>query len=529
MMINYQNKLNISDDNEMQEKCGIVAVFTQKLSRNLSLALNAASGIQHRGQQGAGLIVKFQKGYLLHKNNGNLKEVVSGGIFSKLNKPSIWTIVHCRYGTFGGYNKSNLQPCTVKSSHGDLISVVHNGEFAAIDDFKKVISLSGKKSVRSSTSDTYLFTRALSLIKGNNWDNKIVNFLALAKGAFSLIIGINNCLYICRDRFGIRPLIFGQIKNGWMVASETHSFDKVKSKIIREIRNGEIIKINEKGVTVLNKGNTEKSHFCDFEWSYFSRPDSFYPTSKTATSYKEINKWLSVGLFRERTGEIIAQESPIHNASFVVGVPDSGVSVGYGYASQLKLPYRQVIIRDHFDQNGSDRLFMRDDQMNRIKKKVLGKLSLVADYRIWNNAVVVVADDSIVRGNVSAKITKVIFACGAKEVHWIVGFPPIKHKCHLGVSIRSNEELLAEKIDDYKIIAEKLGATSVNYISKVGFIKARLKSHVKIPANPDEVFLQNGGCGGCITGLYPVSRTGHYYFNKKNGSIGANQLLHKKK
>ena len=151
---------------------------------------------------------------------------------------------------------------------------------------------------------------------------------------------------------------------------------------------------------------------------------------------------------------------------------------------------------------------MRDDEMKKISKRILKKLTLNPDPVIWKDKIVVIGDDSIVRGNVSEQITKAIFLLGAKEVHWIVGFPPVAHPCYLGVSMRTGEELVAYRYNsDPKKIAKAIGATSVNYISPKGFIQARkLSSDVKMPKDPRMIFLENGGCAGCVTGIYPVPR-----------------------
>ena len=499
-------------DKPLQEKCGIVGVFSTKYSHQTRLALLAAGGVQHRGAQGAGLVTRTEKKLVKHTGDGLLKEIFTPKIVDQFNKPALWTIVHCRYGTHGGYHKNNLQPCLVQSPNGDKVAVAHNGEFVAIDDLKKKIG--GR--LPPGASDTYLFSQFLSRLKGKNWDEKITTALSQVKGAYSLIVGIDDTLYLARDNLGIRPLIIGRVKDKWVATSETHALDKIGAKVIRQLKRGELVKISKSGLKVIKQGAGGMGNFCDFEWAYFSRPDSLIPTYETTGVERQPQNWLSVARFRERCGAILAREKLIKKASFVVGAPDSGIALAMGYANEADLPYRQVIIRDHFDPNGNQRLFMRDDQIKRIKRKILGKLSLVPDREIWKDAVVVIGDDSIVRGNVTSKITKAIFSLGAKEVHWIIGFPPVAHRCFLGVSIRTGEELLANKLaGNIKRITRKIGATSVNYISHRGFIQARfMYTKVKTPKNPQEIFLNNGGCGGCITGIYPVSREGKYFYDK---------------
>lgn len=491
--------LIIDDDDLVQEECGLVAVYTPRASRQLEIALTAAGGVQHRGQQGAGIASKTTAGIEKFTATGLLKDIFTAKKIAKLNKPSKWTIVHCRYGTNGDYNSCNLQPCVEKFDHNISVALVHNGQFVGTEAIRNHLSVKLPKG----TSDTYLVSQLLRTLNGKTMEEKIVKLLGLVNGAYSVIIGSGNNLYIARDNFGMRPLVIGKLKNGWLVASETFALDKAGAKLVRSVKKGEVIRIDERGIHILKRKADGPGNFCDFEWAYFSRPNTMYNVSENS------DEVLSVSEFRERSGTILATEAPVKNATFVVGIPDSGLAVALGYSNALNIPYKQAVIRDHFDSNGSQRLFMRDDQRIRIKNKVLGKLSFVPDPSIWKDAIVVVGDDSIVRGNVSAKITKAIFQLGAKEVHWIIGFPQVRFSCHLGVSIRQDGELIAAKYPDEKRIARALGATSIHYISNVGFLKARLKNGTLArSADPNDIFLLNGGCGGCITGKYPISDDG---------------------
>lgn len=496
------------EDKPLQEKCGIVSFYTPRLTRKLRFSLLAAGGVQHRGQHGAGVAMQTKDSLIKYTKNGLLREIFTQEIVKKLNQPNYWTIIHCRYGTNGSYMRLNLQPCIAQLGKFKM-AVAHNGEFVATDKIREKIVTK----IPAGASDTYLFTLLLSQARGKTYEDKILSTLSQVKGAYSLIIGVEDKLYAIRDPFGIRPLFIGQTKDGWLIASETHAFTKVAIKVKREVKRGEIIRLDKNGLTTIRRWRNSTSHFCDFEWAYFERPDSRLPTHEKTNKNNDPQHWLSLSTFRERCGVILSQEAPIKKATFVVGVPDSGIGIGNGYANALNLPYRQVIIRDHFDTHGSHRLFMKDDQKDKIAIKVLGKLSLVPDPTIWKKAIVVVGDDSIIRGNVSSQITRAIFKLGAKEVHWILGFPPVCHRCHLGVSMRTREELIAAQNDaNPHKIAKAIGATSVNYISIKGFIQARsLLNRIKITKDPKEMFLFNGGCGGCVTGVYPISRDGKIY------------------
>ena len=490
----------------LQEKCGLVAVYSPKYSHQLRTGLLAAAGVQNRGIHGAGTVFKTSRDIVQYTGKGLLREIFTQKVVKKIHQKSKWLIMHCRYGTNGGYRKENLQPCISKSPKGEKVVVAHNGEFIKMERF--ISSL--PKKIRFGASDTYIFSVLLSQAQGKNWDEKILKTIDMVTGAYALIIGIGDILYAARDPHGIRPLHIGVLKDKRIIASETHAFDKIGAKVQRELKHGEVVKVSSNGIDVIRRGSKKAKHFCDFEWAYFSRPDSLIaPNGESDTP----SQWLSVNHFRERCGALLAQESPVKHATFVVGIPDSGLSVANGYANALGLKYSQMIVRDHFDPEGDQRLFMRDDQIKKIQKKVMGKLSLVPEPRIWKDAVVVIGDDSIVRGNVSQAVTKAIFSMGAREVHWIIGFPPVIKPCHLGVSMRTEDELIAARHKgNIEKITKEIGATSVCYISNTGFIRARLLDKpLKKPKHISEIFLTNGGCGGCVTGHYPVDREGNYF------------------
>ncbi len=504
-------RLDSSLQQSLEDKCGILGIHSLTPKLNFPIALLAAAGLQHRGQHGAGITMQTDKGLKWYAGNGLLKNAFPKKMIKDFTVPSLWTMVHLRYGTSGDYVRHNLQPIRAMAPNGDEVFVIHNGEFPAIDKLRS--QFPGKK-IPKGASDTYLFTHILARQSGNTWDEKILKALDSVTGAYSLIIGVNDCLYFIRDPWGIRPLILGKIADdSWIAASETHAFSKINIKAIRRLKRGEVLKIDKNGPKTIREGNAKPGNFCDFEWAYFSRPNSQAPTRENDSDLSYSKDWISFSLFRKRCGEALAKEVKIPSASFVVGVPDSGVAFSTGYAYGAQIPYAQVILRDHFDPAGLQRLFMRDDQISLISQKVLGKLSLVPDSQVWEGAIVVIGDDSIVRGNVSKRITKAIFDLGAREVHWIIGFPPVAYPCHLGVSMRSREELIAAQFNsDPKKIAKAIGATSVNYISPEAFIKARKQSsNIVHPENPKEIFLANGGCAGCITGLYPVAKDGSVY------------------
>ncbi|QQS43888.1 hypothetical protein IPM65_07190 [Candidatus Roizmanbacteria bacterium] len=143
----------------------------------------------------------------------------------------------------------------------------------------------------------------------------------------------------------------------------------------------------------------------------------------------------------------------------------------------------------------------------------------VDDYRIWEDKVVVIGDDSLVRGNTAREVTRMLRELGASEIHWRYGFPPVQYPCHLGVSFRSRNELLAAMFDnDWQKMAEYLGADSVAFVSNEGMLMAAKECSAKdlvIPEQSREIYAANGYCGGCTTGVYPVMPEGTIYRSSK--------------
>lgn len=518
-------------EEKTQENCGFVAIYSNELTPNFDIAYSAALGVQHRGQHGAGVSLQTEHGLIRYAEDGLLEKVFTDEIIrnNNFNAPSKWMLIHCRYGTAGGYESKNLQPCT-DNLNNPIIAVVHNGQFTAIDRFKNYLN----EKIPDSASDTYIFTQLISQIKGNSWEEKIIKTLSLVDGSYSLAIGVLDKLYIARDRNGIRPLFIGKIEDGFIAASETYALDRIGAQFLRGVEKGEILRIDNGGITTLEINQGRQSSFCDLERAYFAHPHSLIPSKSAQTE----NEKFSFASFRRNSGRVIAQEilAKIYTGEInfdfssnpiVTGVPDSGIYVAQGFAAEIGFEYLSLIMRDHFDPNGKQRTFMRDDKMAGIEGIIDGKLSIISDNTL-EDQIVFIADDSVIRGKVSRKITGKIKEMGAKKVYCISGFPPVAFPCHLGVSLRTKEELIAYRNNsDSKKIAEEIGADGIYYISPEGFIKAGLISPKKFnktklqevainkPKNPREIFLANDGCGGCITGIYPVSKEG-VVFDAKN-------------
>lgn len=504
----------LTPEGSLREKCGIVGLYLPSADRasQVSIAVKAEIGLWHRGQQGAGITIKDASGLNSHYGTGGPEQVFPPDTVAYLSdgENPTWIMGQTRYGTNGNWDRINLQPITSYTPNDKKpITIAHNGQFTAIEEMKGKVD----EDIPDGASDTYIFSRMLAKTPGSSWDDKIISALEKTSGAYSLVIGVENSLYLARDPQGIRPLMLGKIGDGFIAVSETHALDKIGATLIRQIKRGEVVKIDNEGIRTIKEGLDGEGYFCDFERAYFSRPDSSYP--KTSLDLRNPEEWQTVYEFRRECGKILAQEYPIPNATFVIGIPDSGVPVSLGYANALRIPYEQIILRDHYDPNGRGRMFQTDYDRDGIGQRVRGKLSLVLGSGILKNAIVVLGEDSIVRGDTSKAVTEMLLRAGVREIHWIIGFPKVMHPCHLGVSMRTYEELITNRNHNDEAIARELGATSVHYISPKGFINARMESgNIYLPKDSREIFLANGGCGGCVTGLHPINKEGTIYERK---------------
>jgi len=100
--------------------------------------------------------------------------------------------------------------------------------------------------------------------------DKIIDALFKIQGGYALAILTNKKLIGIRDPFGIRPLVIGKLNKSYVLASETCAFDIIGAKFVREVENGEVVVISEKGLESIKPFPKIKERPCIFEFIYFS-------------------------------------------------------------------------------------------------------------------------------------------------------------------------------------------------------------------------------------------------------------------
>ena len=453
---------------KLREECGIFGISDHEdASALVALGLHA---LQHRGQEGCGIVSFDGKNYHSEKRQGLVGDhFTDQETLRKL--PGLNAIGHNRYSTTGETSLRNIQPFFA-DLHGGGLSVAHNGNLTNALFLRENLVKDG--AIFRTTSDTETIVQLIAKSKRDKFIDKLIDALFQIQGGYSIILMTNKKLVGVRDPFGIRPLVIGKLKNSYILASETCALDIIGASFVREVENGEIIVIENNNLTSVKPFPKQKPRPCVFEYIYFARPDSLI-NGKCAYEY------------RKNLGSELAKETDIE-ADFIVPVPDSGVAAAIGYAEKSKKKFELGLIRNHY----VGRTFIEPTQNIRS----LGvKLKLSSTKTIVKNKSIILIDDSLVRGTTCHKIIKMLYEARAKEVHVRIACPMIKFPDFYGVDMPTEEELLANK-KSLEEMCDYIGAESLNFLSLSGMYNALVGSarNSNYPQFSDHYF----------TGEYPV-------------------------
>lgn len=454
-------------DNKIQEECGIFGVYNNPNAANLTYS--GLFALQHRGQESSGMVVSDGNRLTRYTGMGLVKQVFRHEDILN-NLKGVHAIGHNRYSTTGSSNLINTQPILIDFKAGQMASS-HNGNLINAIALRKEMEDNG--SIFTSTTDTEVIMHLVSHSRRENIKDMILDALSHIKGAYSILFLSKDSLYAARDPLGIRPLLLGESNGSYFLSSETCAFDLIGVKTVREIKPGEMIRIDKNGIesfTIPQYTNITRTAHCVFEYIYFSRPDSFVFGQ-------------NVDKIRRKLGKLLAIEHPTPGADMVIGVPDSSTTAALGYSEESKIKFDIGLIRNHYvgrtfilpEQEGRD--FGVRIKFNPVRGVVKGKK-------------IVIVDDSIVRGTTMKKIIQLIKNAEPKEIHLRISSPPIKFPCYYGIDIPDQKKFIAtaKKIEE---IREFLGVDSLGYLSIEGMLSLVTK--------PDKQF-----CSACFDGNYPV-------------------------
>ena len=452
----------------LNEECGVFGIWGHPDAAKLTYF--GLHSLQHRGQEGAGILANDQGILRRHRDTGLLSEVFRNPLnLEKLTGSS--AIGHVRYATAGEASVDNIQPFLFRFQDTQF-GLAHNGNLTNAQSLKSELEKNG--AIFSSTSDSEILAHLIRRSHNPSFMGKIKEALNTVKGGFAYLMLFEDKLIAALDPNGFRPLSIGKMANGALVvSSETCAFEVIGAEWIRDVHPGELVIFDENGITYDRYTDDTQLAICSMEYIYFARPDS---------NIQGVN----VHTARKRMGAQLAREFK-NQADIVVGVPNSSLSAAMGFAEESGLPNEMGLIKNQYVQ----RTFIQPTQELR-EQGVRMKLSAVSG--VVKGKRVVMIDDSIVRGTTSRRIVKLLKEAGATEVHVAIASPALAYPCFYGIDIQSREELIAAN-HTVEETCEIIGADSLTYLSIDGLIDS-------IGIDTDA---PNGGlCVAYFDGKYPT-------------------------
>ena len=456
-------------DRHLHEECGVFGVRLPERGDVASLAYYALYSLQHRGQESAGIAVNDDGVIRAYRDVGLVGDVFRPERLTSLGQGSI-AVGHVRYGTTGSDNQRNVQPILVNHYKGRM-ALAHNGNLTNSHALRRELESRGSIFQTTTDSEVIAYLIVQERLRAPSIEEAVSAAMERLEGAYSLVISSPSKLIAVRDPHGFRPLCMGELRDGSVVfASESCALDAIGARFLRDLRPGEIVVADGKGLRSIEThcGKVPKS-LCVFEFIYFARPDSVIDGS-------------SVHVARQRAGAFLALEHPVQ-ADVVIGVPDSGLDAALGYARQSGIPYGMGFIKNKY----IGRTFISPTQALReseVSIKLNPIRSVVAGKRV------VLIDDSIVRGTTCRRTIDLLRKAGAREIHMRVSAPPFVSECYYGTDIDDRDKLIATH-HSVEEIAKIIGVDSLGYLS--------LENVVKLADST------SGFCTACFGGGYPTA------------------------
>lgn len=390
----------------------------------------------------------------------------------------IAAIGHTRYSTTGASIACNTQPLVVsdQGEHRPLLddevrqlALAHNGNIVNADTLRADLESQGI--VFETTTDSEVIAQLLATAPGGTWDERFAHMMRRANGAYSLTVLTRDAVFGVRDPNGIRPLCIGLLENGtphYVFASETCALDQIGAKFVREVEPGEVVRIDEAGLTSWTPVEPLRRALCLFEYTYFARLDS---RMRGELLYQS----------RMNLGAELAREHAV-DADVVIGVPDSATAAAIGYARESGIPYVEGIIKNRY----VGRTFIQPDQRLRERGAQLKYNPLPEMLR---GKRVIVVDDSIVRGTTTPHVVAMLRDAGATEVHMRITTPQIQHPCFYGVDMATKDQLIGAHMT-VEEVREHIGADSLGHLT--------LERTIAATNQPEDEL-----CTACFSGQYP--------------------------
>jgi amidophosphoribosyltransferase len=413
--------------------CGIIGIVgTSEVAAALYDGLTV---LQHRGQDAAGIATVDGSRLRVHKGNGLVKDVFDEPQMRLLTGRV--GIGHCRYPTAGSAGVDEAQPFYVNSPYG--IALAHNGNLVNTDALRREVFEQDMRNVNTESDSEVLLNVMAHELGAQRTLTPDAVFAAIegvhrrCRGGYaivSVVLGLG--LVAFRDPHGIRPLVLGKRETDagteYAVVSESVALDLLGFTRLRDVAPGEGIVVTARGELFTRQCAEPAQHApCIFEYVYFARPDSMIEN----VSVHKARMRMGVKL-----GEKILRLRPDHDIDTVIPIPDSSRDSALEVANTLGVKYREGFVKNRY----VGRTFIMPGQSERVKS-VRRKLNAIPlEFR---NRVVLLVDDSIVRGTTSQQIVQMAYEAGARKVYLASAAPPVRYPNVYGIDMPSASELVA--------------------------------------------------------------------------------------
>ncbi|MCL2355625.1 MAG: amidophosphoribosyltransferase [Defluviitaleaceae bacterium] len=444
---------------KINEECGLFGIWGHPES--VRLTYYGMHSLQHRGQDGAGIVAKKGNELIRSRGIGLLTEAFTKDMLSELNGTA--AIGHVLYATKDTRGSAAVQPLLFHFENSAL-AVCHNGSIVNATSLRSKLEEYG--SIFQTSCVAEILAHLIKRWRQLTFFERVKRSLAQVHGGFAFLLMTQHEMYAARDSRGLRPLVIGKLGESYVIASETCALDVVGATYIRDVAPGEIVTINDDGIKSDFFASDRSLHVCGMEYIYIARPDSDIEGVNVHTS-------------RKNAGKILWRESPT-SADVVIGSPDTGISAAIGYAEAANIPYEIGLIRNRY----VGRTFIAPEQHMR---EMGVKMKLSAVRSIVDGKSVVLVEDSIVRGTTVRYISALLREAGAREVHMKIASPLYRYPCYYGIDTPSPRELIAHKRSAADITKE-VGVDSLDFISTEGLAEA----------------VGRNLCMACFNGDYPT-------------------------
>lgn len=467
---------------KVQDECGVFGFYNCDNFDSIAITHDALYGLQHRGQVSAGITVNNDGNFSTIKELGMVSEVFPPKTLENLKSGKI-TVGHVRYTSNQSLDRAANQPLVIRYKEGSL-AIASNGAITNFPEIRKQLEHGGAIFQSNSNAEVMGYVIATERCSTDNLEDAVLRSMDKLKGAYSTVICAPSRLIGFRDMYGFRPLCIGKLKNSYIITSESCVIDSIGGEFVRDVEPGEMVVIDEDGFhSYKQQKKSDKTSLCIFEYVYTARPDS-------------VIDGVSVHSARLKAGELLYKEYPIE-ADMVCGVPDSGIIAAEGYAKASGIPYGMGFMKNKF--------IGRNVGTGVDKKKRLMQTKLTALKSNVEGKRIIVIDDSIVKGETTKHIVKLLRDAGAAEVHILISSPPFVHPCYFGIDINDRETLIATKLSIDEIRAS-IGADSLGYLSIDSLHKTAEGTRIDL-------------CDGCFTKKFSAEVPTTFFVDKYANKI----------